>query len=91
MLVTTELVRDVLCNELLGIDETIKEAHEIMAPPYLAKKWRILSPDQLENIAQHINNISKVLTSDDFQQVTDPDDVWLTELKEFCRQKRKEQ
>ena len=70
MLVTTELVRDVLCDQVIQLSK-------LEGLP--------------QSAAPHIHALSLILSSDDFQQVTDPDDVWLTELKEFCKQKRKEQ
>lgn len=49
MLITNELTRDVLCNELLQIDKYIKSA----------------SSDDMHELSQHIYNMVSILMSDD--------------------------
>lgn len=68
MLMTTEIVRDVLANEVICL----------MREP------------MSDEAKQHVINMRDILISDDFQQVTSPDDVWLMELKAFCKMKRGE-
>lgn len=69
MLVTTEIVRDVLCNEIIQLSQY----------------------DMDQRARKHVSNIASILMSDDFQQVCDPDEVWLLELKKFCRAERSKQ